>query len=198
MTTRTGPIRRSRLATKRTALILIMALAAGGALYRTIAPFLREPGAKASQPEAQEPPQRGPYPIELLKVVDGDTLKVRRAGVQEYVRLLRTNTPEKGEPGYREATQTLEELIRERPLRLEPETGSDLERDRYGRLLAYVFAGDRNLSLAMVESGWTRFYTRFGKGKYAAQLEAAQAAAKEKGLGLWAKGFARPGDKRPR
>ena len=77
--------------------------------------------------------------VELVKVVDGDTVVVLLAdGRQEDVRLIGIDTPETGEEFADEATAALRSILESKPLRLE----EDVEvRDQYERLLAYVWAG---------------------------------------------------------
>jgi endonuclease YncB( thermonuclease family) len=197
MAKRPGPARRSRLATKHTLVLLILAMAAGGALYRTAAPFFKETAAPRSDAPRAGSHERYEDRVELIKVVDGDTLRVRRLGVQETVRLLRVDTPERGDRGFGEATAALASLVKGQSLYLKPEPGQELERDRYGRLLAYVFAGDVNVSLAMVQAGWSRFYTRYGEGAFALDFEAAEAGAQKRRAGLWALERGAGGDKSP-
>ncbi len=117
------------------------------------------------------------------RVWDGDTLDVRCDRAVERVRLLRIDTPEHDEPGYAAARDALERLVRGKPLRLEGERPLDLERDRYGRQLAYLYADGTLVNVEMVRRGCSRFYTRYGRGRLAslfehAQREAASAAAR--------------------
>jgi endonuclease YncB( thermonuclease family) len=140
-------------------------------------------------PKPQGPPVRIPEsravrvpipgtPVRFFRVVDGDTIKVEYKGQEVSVRLLRINTPERGQPGYREATEELRKLIPGfGPVNLEFEKGKE-ERDRYGRLLAYVWFGGRNLNVEMVKRGHSKFWTKYGKGKYAAEFETAEKEAK--------------------
>ena len=60
------------------------------------------------------------------------------------------------------------------------------EVDKYGRLLRYVFVGNTNLNLKLIEIGAAApYFYRGEKGIYAAQfLKAAQTAQKRK-LGMW-------------
>lgn len=85
-------------------------------------------------------------------VVDGDTLKLKLPdGTTERVRLLGVNTPEKGEMGYEAATAFLQELLAQGgQIRLVPDL---VDRDPYGRLLRYVWVGDRMVNLELVEKG---------------------------------------------
>src|SRR2546423_6498820 len=81
----------------------------------------------------------------VVRVVDGDTIHVRVADRVEKVRYIGVNTPEvhhprKGEePGGREATAVNRTLVDGRRVRLETDVRP---RDRYGRLLAYVWVGE--------------------------------------------------------
>src|SRR5947207_15780676 len=79
----------------------------------------------------------------VVRIVDGDTIHVRLSDRIEKVRYIGVNTPEvhhprKGEePGGREATEVNRGLVGARHVRLETDVQT---RDRYGRLLAYVWA----------------------------------------------------------
>ena len=75
----------------------------------------------------------------VVRVVDGDTIRVRYEGREEPVRLLCIDTPERGESGFEEATEAMRGLVEGREVVLEFERPGEMERDRYGRLLAYVF-----------------------------------------------------------
>src|SRR5262244_3546514 len=78
----------------------------------------------------------------VVKLVDGDTVWVRLADRVEKVRYIGVDTPEvyhptRGEePGGREAAEVNRRLVDGKAVRLEPDVQL---RDRYGRLLAYVW-----------------------------------------------------------
>ena len=150
----------------------------------------------------------------LLRVIDGDTIEVLAGGTVDRVRLLRVNTPEVGAKGAAEATAELVRIITARPpeaasgltrlarnrwarpeldravagrpLQLQYETPGRPERDRYGRRLAYVWAGPTLVNAALIQGGWTRYWTRYGRGRHATQLQAAEDAARKAKRGLWA------------
>jgi micrococcal nuclease len=127
-------------------------------------------------------------PCEVLRVVDGDTLHVRIPGSptpDEKVRLLRINTPERDEPGYERATAALMALVAGGRVELEWERPDGAERDEFGRLLAYVWTGERLVNLELVRQGWTRFFTKYGTGRCAERFRAAEEEARAAKRGLW-------------
>ncbi len=115
--------------------------------------------------------QNGLYPAKLIRVVDGDTLQVWWQDERVSVRLLCINTPERGQPGYAQATAHLrEQLASAHMVDLEFETPGQIARDRFGRLLAYVWFNGRNLNIEQVRAGHSRFWTKYGTGHHAAEF----------------------------
>lgn len=125
------------------------------------------------------------YPV--MFVADGDTVRVVREGAKEWVRLLRIDTPERDERGYREARDALAAMVEGRSVNLVFENPGFPERDAYGRLLAYVFLGERNVNVEMVRQGWSRFWTRYGEGRFSPDFRWAEKEARREGKGLWKK-----------
>ena len=120
------------------------------------------------------------------RVIDGDTLVLRGRGGEEHVRLRAVNTPERGQPGFEEAAAALRSLVESAgEVRLEYETPGELERDRYGRVLGYVFVGGLNTSVEVVRLGWSRYETRYGPSRYGDQMHGAQAEAQRSARGMW-------------
>jgi len=93
------------------------------------------------------------------RVIDGDTIVAENTSV----RLLGINSPERGQPYYKEAKEFLEDIVLNKTVVLK----FGVERyDRYGRTLAYVFVGKRNVNLELVEKGFANFYFPSGKDVY--------------------------------
>jgi micrococcal nuclease len=127
------------------------------------------------------------------RVIDGDTVVVLMEGKEETVRLLGIDTPETVDPRKpmqcfgEEASAETRSLLngRQVTLRNDP-TQSD--RDKYGRLLRYVFRDDGLfVDEYLVKTGFAYEYTYFGVPyKYQTAFRADQKSAKLAGLGLWA------------
>ena len=117
-----------------------------------------------------------------LSVIDGDTIKVVYKGEVEKVRLIGVDTPEKGQPGYKAAKAFATRMVKGKTVRLE----LDLTlRDRYGRLLAYVYLPDgRMLNAEIVKQGYGHAYTRY-PFKYIDEFRQYEKEAREAGKGLW-------------
>ncbi len=95
----------------------------------------------------------------VLKIVDGDTLDVLLDGREERVRVFGIDTPERGQPCFREASDRLEALADSQVL-LRPDVR---DRDRYGRLLRYLYTPDgRSIDAAMIAEGFAHAWTDDG------------------------------------
>lgn len=120
----------------------------------------------------------------MTKVTDGDTLRLGELGP---VRLIGIDTPEVYggvECFGREASNFAKRLL---PLgtRVRYRVGVE-ERDRYGRLLAYVWLPDgRMLNRVMVEKGYAQQLTIPPNVQFARVFRAGTRAARRAGLGLW-------------
>ncbi|MBI5968690.1 MAG: thermonuclease family protein [Deltaproteobacteria bacterium] len=128
----------------------------------------------------------------VLKVFDGDTILVRVQGQEEHVRLREIDAPEVThrkkagqEPWGRRARDFAKSLVEKKTVRMELEERE--ERDKYHRLLGYVFFDHTFVNREMISSGNAFFYPGPYKGKRAAELQAAEEVARGKGLGVWDK-----------
>ena len=123
------------------------------------APSTGDGGAPSAQPVVAQPSStlEAGDPATVVRVVDGDTIVVRRDGQEETVRLLNIDTPETKHPNKAvqclgpEATEALETLLRpgdDVVLRY------DLERtDKYGRTLAGVFEDEVLVNAEIARQG---------------------------------------------
>lgn len=140
---------------------------------------------------------RGPWQAAtLVRVVDGDTIRVVIGGVEERVRYIGINTPElysggpeTPAPFARAATDANVALLGSGRLILEKDIS---ERDRFGRLLRNVWL-ERDgtwifVNLRLVADGFARVSTFPPDVKYVDLLRDAERAAREGHLGLWGSG----------
>ncbi len=115
---------------------------------------------------------------------DGDTILLEDG---RRVRLVQVDAPELGRECHGDAAAAA--LARLAPpgteLRLERDPGLD-DVDRHGRLLRYVYAGKRNVTLELVRVGAAApYFYRGERGLYARRLVAAAREAQTGRRGLW-------------
>ena len=122
----------------------------------------------------------------VVRVVDGDTILVG----DERVRLIGVDTPESVKPGTPvqcfalEASAFTKRLLEGRPVRLVLDVE---ERDRYGRLLAYVYREPDGLfvNAELVRRGFASVATFPPNVRHVDELVRLQRRARERGAGLW-------------
>ena len=112
----------------------------------------------------------------VVRVIDGDTLELETG---QKVRLKGINTPEKSEWLDAEATEFVSELVENRSVEIENHGF-----DKYGRILAYVFVGGRNLNREILERGLGTLYY-YGEDSHYVELKRAEEFARLNGFGLW-------------
>ena len=132
--------------------------------------------------------QPGLYAI--TRFVDGDTITIDMNGKKETVRMIGVDTPETHKPntpvqcyGPAAAAYT-KNIIGTNKVRLESDQQST-DRDRYKRLLRYVYLPDgRLIQEELIKNGYGFAYTQFPFTK-SDSFEQAQADAKNANKGLW-------------
>jgi micrococcal nuclease len=153
-------------------------------------------------------------PVELVRVSDGDTIVVHWENKEESIRLIGVDTPEKfasdklerddaKSPLTKKEIQRLGKLASEytsslidgKVLYLELDTE---DRDRYRRLLAYVYFCDANgdyafgetrfeqVNLELVKAGWATPLTIPPNVRYADDYVNANRVAQQENKGMWA------------
>lgn len=178
--------------TARTRHIVSATLAAAIVIGWRLATATPAPAAPAAPAAATSSTATSTDLLAVSRVVDGDTLVVSRGGKDEKVRLIGVDTPESVDPRKpvqcfgAEASRYAKSLLEGRSVRLEADA-SQGERDRYGRLLAYVFLEDgTNVNLELVRQGYAHEYTYRLPYRYQAEFKAAEREAREAARGLWA------------
>lgn len=120
-------------------------------------------------------------PCRLVAVIDGDTIECHELG---RVRLIGIDAPERSQRPYGEsATEAMRSLLRNAStLRLE----FDVERrDRYGRLLSYVWNGSHMINRELVRGGWALAKSYPPNTRYDRELAQSADEARRGERGLW-------------
>jgi micrococcal nuclease len=147
-------------------------------------------------PAVAAPQHRGAPPTGSIRafvthVVDGDTIRVRIGTTNETVRLIGIDTPEVVDPRKpvqcygREASARTKTLLEAQTVYLQADSAQG-DRDRYGRLLRYVWSANGvDTNLLLISDGYAFEYTY--AVPYRAQLayKAAQSSARSAQRGLW-------------
>lgn len=132
--------------------------------------------------EEQLPP-KGPFRV--VRILDGDTIVLDNG---ETVRLIGVDAPETHHPEVpvqrfgEEATEFLRRFAEGFECTLEYEPNNI--RDQYGRLLAYVFIGDRLANAEIIRRGYAYAYTRFPFHRQN-EFITLEREARERQYGLW-------------
>lgn len=129
------------------------------------------------------PPLSGEEAL-VSEIVDGDTIRViLGSGVEERLRLIGVNTPEASECFAAEATAFLSSAIAGQVVTL---VGDISDRDQFGRLLRYVWLGDRFINAELVQGGYAIARRYDPDTAYADFLAGFQATAQSTSIGMWA------------
>ncbi|PLT29007.1 thermonuclease family protein [Peribacillus deserti] len=125
----------------------------------------------------------------VVHIVDGDTIDVKLTnGKNERVRMTLVDTPETKHPrlgvqpfGQEASEFTSKNLIaREVTLEMDAE-----ERDQYGRLLAYIWVGDKLYNQILIDEGLARVAVYPPNTKYVDQFREAEKKARKAKKGIW-------------
>jgi endonuclease YncB( thermonuclease family) len=127
----------------------------------------------------------------VTEVIDGDTIRVNVRGKSESVRLLAIDTPETKDPRKpvqcfgNEATKKMQAFVSGKYVKLVDDK-SQGNRDKYQRLLRYVYDGKTFINREMVAQGFAFSYKQYPT-KYLDEFNRLEQVAREKNLGLWNK-----------
>lgn len=126
---------------------------------------------------------------EVVRVVDGDTIVVNYNGKEEKVRLIGIDTPESVHPNESKNTEEgikVSDYTKERLKGKIVELELDVEeRDKYGRILAYVYIDGEMYNKELLEIGYAKLATYPPNVKYVDDFTEIQKKARENKVGLW-------------
>ena len=122
----------------------------------------------------------------VTRVIDGDTIEIEGGATVRYIGI---DTPETVHPEKpveyfgKEATEKNREFVEEKRVYLEKDVQ---DKDKYGRLLRYVWVDDVMVNAELVRLGYAYSYTYPPNVKYQKYFLQLEKEAREEGRGLWA------------
>ena len=125
----------------------------------------------------------------VIRVVDGDTIRVDMGGDIHTVRLIGVDTPETKHPTKpvqyfgREAAAFTKKWLHGKTVKLVVDPTGDT-RDRYGRLLRHVYLDGDNFNARLIREGYAFAYKRFPFSQRSLFIRL-EAEARKNALGLW-------------
>jgi micrococcal nuclease len=127
---------------------------------------------------------KGTVTAKVVKIVDGDTIDVRRGGKVYRVHLLEVDTPERGKCWFKTATAKTAQLL---PVGKSVYLLRDKDpKDRYGRWLYYAFnAKGVHVNRYLVRYGYGKAVLYKPNDHYIKVMKAEEAKAKRERLRIW-------------
>jgi micrococcal nuclease len=129
--------------------------------------------------------------VELVHPVDGDTISINYQGEEKNVRFLLVDSPETSHPRMgeqpfgREAKEYTSSII-SNANKIELEFDIGPQKDKYGRLLAYVYVDGKMLQEELLKQGLARVaYVYPPNTRYVDQFKEIQKEAQQQGIGIW-------------
>ncbi|MDX5474885.1 MAG: thermonuclease family protein [Bacillaceae bacterium] len=128
--------------------------------------------------------------VPITSVIDGDTIRVKFEGKEERVRFLLIDTPEMNhgndeepQPFGQDATDFVKDMLKAGEVELELDIN---ERDRYGRILAYLYVDGVNVQEELLRNGLARVAYVFPPNtRYVDEYKAIQQEAQANEMGIW-------------
>lgn len=122
----------------------------------------------------------------VSEVIDGDTVKLSDGN---KVRILGIDTPETKDPRKpvqcfgQEASAKMKELVEGKKVILLVDS-SQGDKDKYGRLLRYIYLNNTDIGAQMIKEGYAYAYTKYPVAKME-EYKALETEAREDKIGLW-------------
>ena len=119
-------------------------------------------------------------PAKVVGITDGDTIKAIVGGEEIKIRLYGIDAPEKAQPYGQVATEAMKQLTTGHNITVEA-----IDRDRYGRTVAMVYADGTNVNESMIKSGNAWVYKQYCTKPFCSDWIQYQETAKDGRKGLW-------------
>jgi endonuclease YncB( thermonuclease family) len=135
----------------------------------------------SAAPESAVP--LGAQEATVIDITDGDTISILVNGVAEKLRYIGIDTPERGQPGYKAATEANRQLVGGKTVYLVRDRS---DRDRYDRLLRYAYLADGTfVNGQLVAQGMAQPVAYDPDTAQRAELERLAVAAAKAERGFW-------------
>ncbi|MFA5747089.1 MAG: thermonuclease family protein [Candidatus Paceibacterota bacterium] len=134
-----------------------------------------------------------PLPYSVEEIIDGDTIKVEMGGKTETIRLIGIDTPEIASPYGeeecfgKEASEEAKKILEGQKVFLSADPMVS-DKDKYGRLLRYVFLADGEFVNAELVKGGYAFNYPYENFQYLDNFNDLEKQAREDRSGLWGEG----------
>ncbi len=119
----------------------------------------------------------------VVRVIDGVTIEIAGGEIVRYIGIDTPETYPQIEPFGLEAKAKNMELVEGKMVTLEKDVS---DRDKYGRLLRYVYVDGLFVNGELVRLGYAKAVSYPPDTRYQWQLEVLEAEAKAAGRGIWA------------
>jgi endonuclease YncB( thermonuclease family) len=123
---------------------------------------------------------------EVREIVDGDTIDMIYDGHRYPVRLVGTNSPEKGETAYSSAKKWLSDQIFGKTVTIKIDQKHPID-TKYNRILGTIWYSGKDINMESIRKGWAYYYpVEANKFTDAWAYEQAQKDAEAENRGIWA------------
>ncbi|MEM7402342.1 MAG: thermonuclease family protein [Pseudomonadota bacterium] len=113
----------------------------------------------------------------VIKVLDGDTLKLVQHGEEVTIRMAEIDAPEYSQPFWKNSKQALMKRVAGKQVTVE-----EFDRDQYGRIVGHVYLNDVWINGELVQQGYAYVYERYAVSK---KLYKFEAEAEKHQRGVW-------------
>ena len=117
----------------------------------------------------------------VVKVLDGDSIEIKRNGKVHTIRLYGIDTPEYKQAYSNKAKQFTKRLVNDQRVSVE-----EKDIDRYGRIVALVVSRDKLVNRELVREGLAWYYPKYCHAQpLCEELKSLEGKARKEGRGLW-------------
>ena len=120
------------------------------------------------------------FTAEIVKIIDGDSLKARNGKKLYEIRLYGIDAPEYDQPYASKAKKLVKKIILGKKVNVVP-----VEWDKYHRLVAIVNFKDQSINKRLLSSGLAWYYPKYCKMSICKEWKQEGKKAKKRGENIW-------------